>query len=280
MEGKVKGIFQTITEVVKSPTVLTLLVGALIGGAVVGGSMMVSAESFPGGTDNGKTSRIKQLTDDLAALNYGSPSNTPDWGANWNRIATSAKWTPSGDTTPADVMVGKTFYGNNRTQQTGTKPVTGVCPTQAWHDNAAGANKPDSCVFDWVTPTPTLPGDDKKDPNTGLVWSKCLLGTGGAVDFAPSTACTAYSWDKTHANNNGKTAIELCSDRGNGWRLPTQKELMQAYVDGSNYNLVTPAAGHWSATEHSATSAWYTTLSSGSTYNTSKATAYQVRCLR
>jgi hypothetical protein len=55
---------------------------------------------------------------------------------------------------------------------------------------------------------------------------------------------------------------------------------MQAYVDGSNYNLVTPAAGHWSATEHSATSAWYTTLSSGSTYNTSKATAYQVRCLR
>ncbi|NCU29538.1 DUF1566 domain-containing protein, partial [Candidatus Saccharibacteria bacterium] len=71
-----------------------------------------------------------------------------------------------------------------------------------------------------------------------------------------------------------------CSDRGAGWRLPTQKELLQAYIDGSNYNLVAAAAYHWSATVYSVTYAWYTYLSLGSTGGNLKGNAAQVRCVR
>ena len=265
-------------DVVKLPIALALLLGAVVGGVVVGGGVLVSAETFPGGTDNGKTSRIKQLTDELATLGYGSTSNTPDWGANWNRISTSAKWTPNGDTTPSDVAEGKTFYSNNRTQQTGTKPSVGVCPTQSWHDSAGA--KADNCGLTWTTPAPTQAGDDKKDPNTGLVWSKCLVNNAGANDFSPNTSCATYSWDDTFANNSSRTAIQLCSDRGAGWRLPTQKELLQAYIDGSNYNLVAAATYHWSATEYSVTLAWGTNLSTGGTGTILKGNASQVRCVR
>jgi hypothetical protein len=67
---------------------------------------------------------------------------------------------------------------------------------------------------------------------------------------------------------------------GNGWRLPTQKELMQAYIDGSNFNLSQPATYFWSATEYSGTSAWLVNLSFGYTTNNTKVIATQVRCVR
>ena len=269
-----------LAKALKSSTTLTLLVGVLIGGLVVGGGVLVRAETYPGGTDNGKTSRIKQLNDDLVTLGYGSPSNTPDWGANWNRISTSAKWLPSGNITPSDVVNGKKFYNASRIEQTGTKLVVSSCPTQAWHDADSKANKTDNCVPDWPVASPAQSGDDKQDPVTRLVWSKCLKNTAGTNDFSPDTGCSTYSWDGSHANNSDLTAIELCSDRGSGWRLPVQKELMQAYIDGSFYNLIAPSAFHWSATEASVANAWYTVLSNGYTNDTTKAVAIQVRCVR
>jgi hypothetical protein len=57
------------------------------------------------------------------------------------------------------------------------------------------------------------------------------------VQFSP-TNYTGFSWDSSSANNGGKTAAQLCTDRGNGWRLPTEKEIMQAYVDGSYFNTI------------------------------------------
>lgn len=269
-----------LAKALKSSTTLTLLVGVLIGGLVVGGGVLVRAETYPGGTDNGKTSRIKQLNDDLVTLGYGSPSNTPDWGANWNRISTSAKWLPSGNITPSDVVNGKKFYNASRIEQTGTKLVVSSCPTQAWPDDATGANKTDNCVPDWPVASPAQTGDDKQDPITGLVWSKCLKNTAGTNDFSPDNSCSSYSWDNSQANNSTRTAIQLCSDRGNGWRLPVQKELMQAYIDGSFYNLIAPSASHWSATEVSVANAWNTYLSNGSTGFNPKTLAYQVRCVR
>ena len=266
------------TRFIKSPSILALIVGVIAGGVIVGGAVMVSAESFPGGTDNGKTSRIKQLNDELTTLGHGSPSNTPDWGANWNRINTSAKWTPDGDTGPSDVRQGKKFYNGSRIEQTGTKLMTGPCPTQGWHDSSS--SKADSCVSDWPVAAPAVSGDDKKDPVTGLVWSKCLQNTAGVNDFSTNTSCANYSWDGSASNNNARTAIQLCSDRGNGWRLPVQKELMQAYIDGSNFNLMTTAANHWSATEVSVTYAWYVNLSNGFTNANTKTNSNYVRCVR
>jgi hypothetical protein len=67
---------------------------------------------------------------------------------------------------------------------------------------------------------------------------------------------------------------------GGVWRTPTQKELMQAYIDGSFFNLSNPSYNFWSATQSSSTNAWYVYLSSGTTTNYTFATLYDVRCVR
>ena len=72
----------------------------LVGGIFIG---RVSAESYPGGTDNGLTSRISELNTTLTGLGYGSTTATPDWGNMWNRVKTSATWTPAGNATANDV---------------------------------------------------------------------------------------------------------------------------------------------------------------------------------
>lgn len=269
------GVQERLGRYLKLPAVLGITV--LL--ALAGGAVYVYAETYPGGEDNGKISRLKELSQDLATLNHGSASNTPDWGADWNRISTSAKWQPNGNITPNDVATGKKFYNSNRTEQTGTRHLAKPCPTQAWHDNAADGNMTDNCVPTWPTANPSVAGDEKQDPFTNLVWSKCLTNTAGNTDFS-SGGCTNYSWNTTSGNNLSRTAIQLCSDRGNGWRLPTQKELMQAYIDGSNFTLASPGAFHWSATEYSTTNAWNVALSTGSTLISTKSGACQVRCVR
>lgn len=255
--------------------------------AVVGASVAY-AETYPGGSDNGKTSRIKQTSSDLATLGYGSTSNTPDWGADWNRIVTAGKWKPQGDIVPDDVRTGKKFYNGSRAEQIGTARVVGPCPTQAWDDfsaqpKAVPATKAqamiNNCVGSWPAASPTVAGDDKKDPVTGLVWSQCLNSTSGTIDFTPAS-CVFFSWNNSFANNAGKAATELCSERGNGWRLPTQKELMQAYIDGSHFNLSNISSSYWSATQNGSTTAWSVSLSQGTTANFSLTNTGAVRCLR
>ncbi len=107
----------------------------------------------------------------------------------------------------------------------------------------------------------------------------------GTLTKATGTGDATITFSAFAGTNNvavgGKTAKQLCSDRGNGWRLPTQKELMQAYIDGSYFNLTQPSYNFWSATEASATIAWYVVLNSGTTNNNYKSTySYQVRCVR
>ncbi len=254
--------------------------------AVIGtGIYRAYAESYPSGSDNGQTSRLKSLSDDLAGLGYGSATNTPDWGALWNRINTASRWVPAGNVTAGDVRSGKTFYNANRTQQTGTLLAVGPCPTQAWEDSNGLANQTNNCTSGivWTVPSPSVTGDEKLDPVTGLKWSQCLVNSSGTVIFAAS-GCTSWSWDASAAVNvavGGKTAAQLCSERNGGgvWRLPSQKELMQAYIDGSYYNLSNTSAYHWSLTQNSATNAWYVGLSNGSAYN-SKPFTFSVRCVR
>ena len=242
-------------------------------------------EQVGGAPESGSTSYIKSLYTALQTAGYGSDINTPNWGTYWNRISTSAQWTPSGTATAADVASGKTFYGTNRTQQTGTQPTPGVCPTQAYHDSyGAPVTQTTNCTntLTWTVPSGSIAGTEKQDPRSGLIWSNAIVNTAGTATFSPTTN-TAFSWDASHANNiavGNKTAITLCSAMGNGWRLPAQKELMQAYIDGSNFNLSQPGNYFWSATEFSSTAAWTAYLSSGNTYYNTKTTTYQVRCVR
>lgn len=107
------------------------------------------------------------------------------------------------------------------------------------------------------TCTATTSNCSLKDLTTGLTWFK---GDGGDK-----------SWYE---------AVYYCSTltmAGKSWRLPTQKELMTAYVDTirytvangtvSNYNL-----GWWSSTTDSATphKGWLVNLASGATASTEK----------
>ena len=96
----------------------------------------IIAEQSGSSPNSNVDSRINAIYDAIkpAALNYGSDTKSPDLGAKWNRIYTAATWEPSGaDATPADVSAGKTFYGNNRSLQTGqaaiVTPPAAITPT-------------------------------------------------------------------------------------------------------------------------------------------------------
>lgn len=124
-------------------------------------------------------------------------------------------------------------------------------------------------------------GADVKDNTTGLVWSKPCNGD-GCTSFSDS-APLAYSWDNSGVFNSSKTAYALCTGRGS-WALPHQKQLMQAYIDGSYNNLEAVADNYafWSASTRSygTTYAWYIYLSHGLTYLDLKTAAYRIRCVR
>lgn len=261
----------------------------LITGAVSFKLNYAKAEQSGSTPESGSTSRILTIYNSLVALGNGADAagGWGDWGAKWNRIRSAAEWMPSGNADVAlDVRSGKTFFKDSRTEQTGTYPAPGPCSTQQYHDNyGAPVTQTTNCTdtVAWTVPSPVVTGDDKKDPRTGIVWSQLLRNNAGTVEFS-AAANSTWSWDGTTDPDNiavgGKTASALCSERGNGWRLPTQKELMQAYIDGSYFNLTQPSNLFWSATENDSTNAWYVTLYSGYTSFNIKTGSHQVRCVR
>lgn len=242
--------------------------------------------------ESGSTSYIKSLYTDLQTSGYGSDSAAPDWGAYWNRVKTSAQWSPSGTATPSDVISGKTFYGSDRTQQTGTLPKSsnpGNCPTQVYADSQViPANQRNNCTDTviWTVPSDGIAGTDKKDPVSGLIWSQMLINSGGTITYSTETN-TGFSWDASGSANvalGGKTAVEVCASLGNGWRLPVQKELMQAYIDGSRFNLMATFSGgydaFWSSTIVNAYNSWNTSLKDGATNNSGTYSTFALRCVR
>ena len=124
-------------------------------------------------------------------------------------------------------------------------------------------------------------GADAKDDATGLIWSLPCNGV-GCTSFSDSSPLT-YSWDNSHGNNNSRTASELCSDHS-GWYLPHQKQLLQAYINGSYGNLEAVGVGryYWSASTVSdnAANAWLTSLSYGYTPSGGKTVQLNLRCVR
>jgi hypothetical protein len=154
-------------------------------------------------------------------------------------------------------------------------------------------------------------GAQVKDEATGLIWSYQCMGEGCSAwdktDQAtlvtgclPDGDCAFwdtdayYTWDNSgvpvggntnKVGNGGKTASQLCSQHS-GWYLPNQRQLMQAYIDGSYGNIVPQGVErwYWSSTVYSglpATYAWYVDLSFGYTYNYYKAyQAISVICVQ
>ncbi len=237
--------------------------------------------------ESGSTSYISSLTTALLSASYGSDSASPDWGVSWNRIKTAAQWVPNGTITAANVISGKTFYNSSRTLQTGTLLAPGNCPTQQYSDNIdSAATQTTNCTdtIVWTTPTDSITGTEKQDPISGLIWSNLLVNSAGTVTFS-ATGSANWSWGSSAADNVAvgyKTAITLCSSMGNGWRLPTQKELTQAYIDGTYFNLSQPWWNFWASTELDVGNsyAWIVGLANGQVFYYAKTTTNQVRCVR
>ncbi|MDP3057032.1 MAG: DUF1566 domain-containing protein [bacterium] len=140
---------------------------------------------------------------------------------------------------------------------------------------------------------------DKKDNSTGLVWSirtgtsswfsanNCkypnqLLGDDGACGTHGEIACKCVKQSAGSMTGCETLGAAVAGNSG-GWRLPSQKELMQAYINGSWGNLSSAGYFFWSATttSHTTFSAWYTYLGTGPTDTTTKtSTTVSVRCVR
>jgi hypothetical protein len=76
-----------------------------------------------------------------------------------------------------------------------------------------------------------------------------------------------------------KAAKKWCAKQGEGWRLPTRVELLQAFDEGI---LTEDDRWFWSSTEayNNAASAWFMSLSYGYTSSNTKVSLTYVRCVR
>ena len=134
-----------------------------------------------------------------------------------------------------------------------------------------------------------------QDNRTNLVWSDYIDDAGDYTkDWFWANNCaqpgSAENPGTCEADGNeacqcvkltsSKTGCEALGD-GN-WRLPHQKELMQAYIDGSWGNLPHAGFHFWSATTHSYNThyAWRVYLFYGSTSFSTKTNTYYSRCVR
>jgi len=255
-----------------------------------------SAEQSGGSPNNNPTtSRLKTISDALTTLTYGSTAAGAwgDWGAMWNRIYSAGIFSPDGDLTVGEVSPGKTFYSgtNSRTQKTGTGTIYSTQSLET-KDDYLGTYKDEESTWTEVSGSPFATtgtglstGKVKKDERTGLWWSAAsTLGTytnsfDNATDGTRPTGGNAIAFCNTLQTTPaggfaGKTT----------WYLPTQKELMQAYIDGiySQDTAFGTTSYFWSSTEGSndSTNAWRVRLYNGSTLNDLKTNSNGVRCVR
>ena len=271
----------------------------------------VFAEQVGSSPSSGSTSRIKTLNDELVSLGVGSTATGAwgDWGTMWNRIYSAAIWDATlGDAVVANVLSGKKFYaGANRILLTGSLTVGSTAPDYSqqslvkWDDYYATDETGEEAS--WTNTANVGVGSTLnvwKDNTTGLYWS-ASQGTSsniftqvslGTCDFFATVPRGNYAGGDADCGNAinacGTLSLEAVTGQGakTDWYLPTQKELMQAYLDGI-YNqagdIFTTDSRFWSSTEDSgnATRAWTVYLSNGRTYGSTKTlTAYSVRCVR
>jgi hypothetical protein len=265
-----------------------LVIVVAIGLLFAGHSIKTSAESYSGGTDNGLTSILVGLNNTLVSDGYGSTTNSPNEGLIWNRITTASEFTPSANATASEVLSGDTFYSNSRTQNTGTYPAPGPCPNQLYVDNYGNpVTQTSNCTSSvvWTVPAGSPSGTDHYDPRTGLYWSQNLIYSSGSLVFSTSGTANQWTWNNSGSNNvavGNLTAAQLCTAMGNGWRLPTQREVMQAYIDGANFNLGPGNIQYqawWTDTLQSSTSAFFANIGNGIIYNTGVTSSFSVRCV-
>lgn len=133
-----------------------------------------------------------------------------------------------------------------------------------------------------------------RDERTGLYWSDCYS---SAQDGTCDQITNSFTLDGVVADTDdgldaeGGNAVDFCESLeldadGDGtdetnWYLPSQKELMQAYINGAANNIPFPAYYYWSSTEYynNSSYAWYVYLAVGYTSNSTKGVNYYARCV-
>jgi len=110
---------------------------------------------------------------------------------------------------------------------------------------------------------------DNQDPSNAYAQDNGV----SAADF-----CLNLQLDADNADGDGNGATGMETD----WRLPTQKELMQAYIDGSANNIPNSGRLFWSSTEaySSQSYARVVYLNVGGAGTNTKSANDAVRCVR
>lgn len=128
-------------------------------------------------------------------------------------------------------------------------------------------------------------GKIKKDERSGLYWS-----ASSESDIITNLSNIHFAGVDGERPSGGN-AIAFCNNLNSqkfagksDWYLPTQKELMQAYIDGiySQDPEFGTVRRFWSSTEclEGAGYAWYVDLSYGHTYDVRRIINMSVRCVR
>lgn len=158
--------------------------------------------------------------------------------------------------------------------------------TNPWPEgdaNFCGYKAPSESTWERVTTTPSTTGSNSiyLDKITGLQWSR-------------GSDTTTYEWNDAAAAGDG--ALEYCAALSHGgiiggnWRVPTQKELMEAYVHGIHEldndhtptdNLGDLDGSFWTSSTLSsdASYAWRVFLTSGGTTVLLKSSSANVLCV-
>lgn len=218
-------------------------------------------------------------------------------------------WTFLGDAAVDQVLEGKKFYSNSGTLLTGTytppTPIDFSNMQYSTYDDYAGGD-----YLGWGgTLTDDYQGEESewsnmsvgediawRDERTGVYWSAhqgtmSNIFTMASCDYFTSIPRSSYDGSDSDCG----LAINYCATLDfagrTDWYLPSQKELMQAYIDGiynqAGIDEASAAAFvtdnyYWSSSEVSGSSnyAWTVHLDSGPTYNDNKADAGRgVRCV-
>jgi len=231
-----------------------------------------SAEQSGGSPESGATSRIKAIYDSLVTLTYGSESagSWGDWGAYWNRIRSAAETSANYLAQSLEEYDDAKYGGSHGAGEGGGEE-------SSWSDTATD-------VF--------------KDNRSGLYWSNTLGSYTNSFN-ADHSLCNFFAANP-RGNYDGSdldcgNAINACGAlskeavAGQGavddWYLPSEKQLMQAYIDGiyNNTNTTWVTTGLcWSSSEYSDGSgrAWLVYLNNGTTGYGSKGCSSSVRCAR
>ena len=213
-------------------------------------------------------------------------------------------WSFLGDAVVDEVLDGKKFYSNSGTLLTGTyTPPTPIDFTNMQYstwDNykGIGTSEEEDYQGDESEWSDMSVGEQKvwKDERTGVYWSSHQGTmsndfTMASCDYFTSTPRSSYGGLDTDCG----LAINYCANLDfagrTNWYLPSQTELMQAYIDGM-YNQAgitlaeaatfTTDETYWSSSEvsYDSTNAWAVFLRDGVTFDFIKAYAnVGVRCV-